>query len=113
MHDPPFVQTVNIPERERDRYLRAVATLKDDPAPIEDVVMYNTPQFMEEVNVHLVELPTTVLVNGRPVNNLAENSFKVLDEGKPIKIAKFEYVKNLPLALGMAIDTSGSMQPRM
>jgi Ca-activated chloride channel family protein len=113
LYDPPFVQIVNVPETDGVGYLRAVAMLKDDPAPIEDVVMYNTPQFMEEVNVHLVELPTTVLVNGRPVNNLAESSFKVLDEGKPIKIAKFEYVKNLPLALGMAIDTSGSMQPRM
>ena len=44
--------------------------------------MINTPQFMEEVNVHLVELPTTVTRNGRPVNDLAEASFKVLDEGK-------------------------------
>jgi Ca-activated chloride channel family protein len=113
MYDPPFVQTVNIPEREGVGYLRAVATLKDDAAPIEDVVMINTPDFMEEVNVHLVELPTTVLVNNKPVNNLGEAAFKVLDEGKPVKLAKFEYVKNLPLALGMAIDTSGSMQPRM
>jgi Ca-activated chloride channel family protein len=68
---------------------------------------------MEEVNVHLVELPTTVLRNGRPINDLGETSFKVLDEGKPIKIAKFDHVTNLPLSLGLAIDTSGSMQPRM
>ena len=113
LYDPPFVQTVNIPEQEGVGYLRAVATLKDDPAPIEDVVMINTPDFMEEVNVHLVELPTTVLVNNKPVNNLGEAAFKILDEGKPVKLAKFEYVKNLPLSIGMAIDTSGSMQPRM
>jgi Ca-activated chloride channel family protein len=37
----------------------------------------------------------------------------VLDEGKPVKIAKFEHVANLPLSIGMAVDTSGSMQPRM
>lgn len=113
LYDPPFVQTVTIPEQEGVGYLRAVATLKDDPAPIEDVVMINTPDFMEEVNVHLVELPTTVLVNNKPVNNLGEGAFKILDEGKPVKLAKFEYVKNLPLSIGMAIDTSGSMQPRM
>ncbi|MGZ7079983.1 MAG: VWA domain-containing protein, partial [Thermoanaerobaculia bacterium] len=35
------------------------------------------------------------------------------DEGKPVKLAKFEQVKNLPLSIGMAVDTSGSMQPRM
>lgn len=114
MYDPPFVQSVIIPEVEGVGYLRAVAKLKDDPTPpIEDVVMVNTPQFMEEINVHLVELPTTVLQNGKPLNDLAEASFKVFDEGKPVKIAKFEHVKNLPLAIGMAVDTSGSMLLRM
>ena len=47
------------------------------------------------------------------INTLLENSFKVFDEGKPVKIAKFEHVKNLPLSLGMAFDTSGSMLPRI
>lgn len=114
LFDPPWVQTIDIPPTEGVGYLRAVATLKDDPQPpVEDLVMINTPQFMEELNVHLVELPTTVLRNGRPVNDLGEASFKVLDEGKPVKVAKFDHVTNLPLSLGLAIDTSGSMQPRM
>lgn len=113
---PPYVQTVDIPAKEGVGYLRAVATLKDDAQqpPIEDVVMINTPQFMQEVNVHLVELPTTVLArNGRPVQGLPETAFKVLDQGKPVKVTKFEHVSNLPLSLGLAIDTSASMQPRM
>jgi Ca-activated chloride channel family protein len=111
---PPFVQTVDVPATEGVGYLRAVAFLKEDAQPqVEDVVMINTPQFMAEVNVHLVELPTTVLRNGRPVNDLTETSFKVLDDGHPVKVAKFDHVTNLPLSLGLAIDTSGSMQPRM
>ncbi len=114
LYSAPYVQTVNIPPTQGVGYLRAVATLKDDPSPpVEDVVMINTPQFMEEVDVHLVELPTTVIANGRPLTTLGESAFKVLDEGKPVKISKFEYVKNLPLSIGMAVDTSGSMQPRM
>ncbi|HEX9162647.1 MAG TPA: VWA domain-containing protein [Thermoanaerobaculia bacterium] len=114
MYNAPFVQMINIPASQSVGYLRAVATLKDDPTPpAEDVVMINTPAYMETVDVHLIELPTTVLVNGHPVTNLGESSFKVLDEGKPVKISKFEYVKNLPLSIGLAIDTSGSMQPRM
>jgi Ca-activated chloride channel family protein len=114
LYDPPFVQTVDIPKNEGVGYLRAVATLKDDPTPpIEDVVMINTPQYMEEVNVHLIELPTTVIVNGHPRNDLPETAFKVLDDGKPVKVSKFEHVVNLPLSIGVAIDTSGSMQPRM
>ena len=112
---PPYVQVVDVPPQEGVGYFRAVATLKDvpDQPPIEDVVMINTPQFMEEVNVHLVELPTTVLRGGHPVNDLSQDSFKVLDEGKPVKVAKFEHVTNLPLSIGLAVDTSGSMQPRM
>jgi Ca-activated chloride channel family protein len=114
LYDPPFVQTVNIPEKQSVGYLRAVAKLKDDDIPpAEDVVMINTPAYMETVDVHLIELPTTVIVNGRPKTDLGETSFKVLDEGKPVKLSKFEYVKNLPLSIGLAIDTSGSMQPRM
>jgi Ca-activated chloride channel homolog len=114
MYDAPFVHTVDIPATEGVGYLRAVATLKDtDQPPIEDVVLINTPAYMEELNVHLIELPTTVLVGGKPSNHLTEKSFKVLDEGKPVAISKFEYVKNLPLSLGMAFDTSGSMMPRM
>ena len=114
LYDPPFVQTVDIPRTEGVGYLRAVATLKNENIPpVEDVVMVNTPAYMEELNVHLVELPTTVLVNGKPASHLTEKAFKVFDEGKPVSLAKFEYVKNLPLSIGMAIDTSGSMQPRM
>jgi Ca-activated chloride channel family protein len=114
MYDPPFIQMVDIPESLGVAYLRAVATLKDDPTPpIEDVVMINTPEFMQQVDVHLVELPTTVLNGSKPITDLPQTSFKVLDEGKPVKISKFEYVKNLPLSMGLAIDTSGSMQPRM
>ena len=111
---PPWVQTIDIPAQEGVGYIRAVALLKDDPQPpVEDLVMINTPQFMEEVNVHLVELPTTVLRNGHPINDLLETAFKVTDEGKPVKVAKFEHVNNLPLSIGLAIDTSASMQPRM
>jgi Ca-activated chloride channel family protein len=114
LYGPPYVQTIEIPAQEGVGYIRAVALLKEDPQPpVEDLVMINTPQFMEEVNVHLVELPTTVLRNGHPINDLAEASFKVMDEGKQVKVAKFEHVNNLPLNLGMAIDTSASMQPRM
>ena len=116
LYGPPYVQTVEIPKNEGVGYLRAVASLKDDAGqqpPVEDLVMINTPQFMEEVNVHLIELPTTVIRNGHPVNDLPETAFKVLDEGKPVKVTKFEHVNNLPLSIGLAIDTSASMQPRM
>ena len=114
MYDPPFVHTVNVPKSDGVGYLRAVASVKDpEMDPVEDVVMVNTPDYMETIDVHLVELPTTVLRDGKPVNGLTESAFKVLDEGQPVKLAKFEHVKDLPLSVGMAVDTSGSMEERM
>jgi Ca-activated chloride channel family protein len=114
LYEAPFIQTIDIPANAGLGYIRATATLAGDPSPpAEDTVIINTPQFMEEVNVHLIELPTTVTRNNRPVENLDASAFTVLDDGKPAKIAKFEHVNNLPLALGLAIDTSGSMQSRM
>lgn len=115
LYDPPFVQTIEVPKTDGGvGYIRAVARLKDaSTPPIEDVVMINTPSYMEELNVHLVELPTTVTVNGKPADNLTEKSFKVLDEGTPVVISKFEHVRNLPLSIGLAFDTSGSMAPRL
>jgi Ca-activated chloride channel family protein len=112
LHDPPYVQTIDVGSRDQIGYIRAVATL-DDGTTSEDTVIVNAPSQLEEVNVHLVELPTTVLAHGRPVTTLDQSAFKVLDEGKPVKLAKFEHVKDLPLSLGLAIDTSASMQPRM
>lgn len=115
MYDAPFVHVIDVPETNGGvGYIRAVASLKDDPTPpVEDVVMINSPAFMAELNVHLVELPTTVLVSGKPRNDLAQDAFKVLDEGQPVKLSKFEHVKNLPLSIGMTVDTSGSMQLKM
>jgi Ca-activated chloride channel family protein len=115
LYQPPFVQVVDVPAKEAIGYLRAVATLKESPdqPPVEDLVMVNTPEYMEEVNVHLVELPTTVLRDGRPATDLLQPAFTILDDGKPVKIAKFDHVTNLPLSLGLAIDTSGSMRPRI
>lgn len=114
LYDPPFVQTIDIPATDGVGYIRAVASLKDGSVPpVEDVVLVNSPAYMEELNVHLVEIPTTVLIDGKPSDKLTEKSFKVLDEGKPVRLAKFEYVRNLPLSIGMAIDSSGSMGNRM
>jgi VWFA-related protein len=115
LFDGPFVQSIDIPKTDGPGYLRAVARLKDETAtPVEDVVMINTPAYMEELNVHLVELPTTVLIGGKPSDKLTEKSFKVLDEGQPVSLAKFEHVKNLPLSIGVALDSSGSMMgPRL
>ncbi|MGH9379953.1 MAG: VWA domain-containing protein [Thermoanaerobaculia bacterium] len=106
---PPWEARLTVPATAELSYLSVVAVL-DDGRQREDVRILNAPVFMEEVDVELVELYTTVTDrSGRPVRGLPESAFRVFEEGREQRIAQFEEVENLPLTLGLAIDVSGSM----
>jgi len=108
LYQAPYEQTVNIKDSKSLGYVRVVGTL-DDGTVAEDLRYVNAPQFVSEVTVDAVELYTTVTEKGRPVNYLQASNFKVMEDGVLQKIEGFEYVKNLPLSLGIMIDTSASM----
>ena len=108
LYQPPFEQTVTISEGKSLGYVRVVGTL-DDGAVSEDLRYVNAPAYISEVSVDAVELFTTVSDKGRPVQGLHASNFKVFEDGAIQKIESFEYVKNLPLTLGVLIDTSASM----
>jgi VWFA-related protein len=106
---PPWEAAVTVPEGEEVTYL-AVSAFLDDGTRAEDVRFLNSPEYLEEVEVSLVELYTAVTDrDNRPVTGLAAADFTVLEDRRPQTITKFEQVENLPLTLGLAIDTSGSM----
>ena len=44
------------------------------------------------------------------ISNLTKDNFRVFEDGQPQKIAYFSRDMNLPLTLGLLIDTSGSQQ---
>lgn len=44
------------------------------------------------------------------ISDLAKGDFKIYEDGQEQKVAYFDLEKNLPLTLGILIDTSGSMQ---
>ncbi len=44
------------------------------------------------------------------VSDLSQNDFKVIEDGQEQKIAFFSKEVNLPITLGLLIDTSGSME---
>ena len=68
------------------------------------------PQYVSEVDVDLVELYAAVTDrSSNLVNGLKQDDFEVYESGKKQELAKFEQVRNLPLTVGMLIDTSGSM----
>jgi Ca-activated chloride channel family protein len=108
LYQPPFEQTVNIAEGKSLGYVRIVGTLEDGTVS-EDLRYVNAPAYISEVSVDAVELYTTVTDKGRPVQGLQASNFKVFEDGAIQKIESFEYVKNLPLTLGVLIDTSASM----
>lgn len=106
---PPWVATVRTPEGGELTYLSVTATL-DDGRSVEDVRILNAPDFVERVDVDLVELYTAVNDrNGHPVNDLTAADFEVLVDGQPVEIARFEPVDDLPLTVGTVVDSSGSM----
>jgi len=91
-------------------YLRAVATLEDG-SEAEDLQFVNTPEFGSVVEVTSVELPVTVLDrDGKPVRDLTLEDFTVLEDGVVQAISHVSLHQNLPIRLGIVIDSSGSMQ---
>jgi Ca-activated chloride channel family protein len=105
----PFQQLVDVPKSQELGFLRVVATL-DDGTSTEDVRYYNAPKYLSEENVKAVELYTSVFSKGRPVTGLTKESFAVLEDTVPQTVDAFEVVTNLPLSLGIGVDTSGSME---
>jgi Ca-activated chloride channel family protein len=90
-------------------YVRVVAML-DDGTVAEDVAFMNGPRAGERIDVNLVELFVVVTNDqGRPVRGLTQDDFRVREQGRDQEIAGFSDAGDLPLTLGMAIDSSASM----
>ena len=105
---PPWEHEVTVTDEELV-YLTVVATL-DDGTRAEATRYLRAPQYASEVDVNLVELYVAVTDrSGQLVGGLQQDDFEVYESGKKQEIAKFEVVQTLPLAVGILIDTSGSM----
>jgi VWFA-related protein len=105
----PWQAQVAIPN-EDVAYITVVATL-DDGGRAEAVRFVRAPQYFEEVEVNLVELYVAVTDRGNNlVQGLTQDDFEVLESGKKQDVTKFELVENLPLTVGILLDTSGSMR---
>jgi Ca-activated chloride channel homolog len=114
LYQPPYVHPVVLPAPQNTEpiaYVRVLAYLPDGNTA-EDVVFVNAPEYLEQVNVDLVELYTTVLDRqGRPVTSgLEAKDFSVAEDGARQKIVRFEQVTDLPIHAAVAIDVSASME---
>jgi VWFA-related protein len=91
-------------------FLRAVGHLTDG-ATAEDVVLLGAGDTQRgTVEVDLVEVYTAALdTQGRPVQDLAAGDFTVREDGRPQTLRRFQRVTDLPLQVGLLVDTSASM----
>jgi Ca-activated chloride channel family protein len=77
----------------------------------EAVKVLGSQGFSESVAVDVVELPVTVLDrDGMLVRDLPRSAFKVFEDGREIQLDAFATTEELPLSLGILVDTSGSMR---
>jgi Ca-activated chloride channel family protein len=106
---PPYRQRVVIPPEAPKGYIRVVAYLEDG-ATSEDVVFVNSPGSSERVQVNLMELYVVVTDRrGQPVRGLEKSTFRIMEEDEEQEIATFSDAGELPLTVGLAIDSSASM----
>ncbi len=107
---PPYQAWVTIRGSDRYGYLRALAVL-DDGSQAEDIEFVNAAQFGSVVEVTSVELPVMVLDHGgHPVEDLGGDDFQVYEDGVLQELTHFSLNRDLPVRLGIVIDTSGSME---
>lgn len=110
LEQPPWETTFQAPVGDGVTYLTVTATYTDGTT-VEDYRILGSSEFLEEIEVDLVEVFATVLDrSGAPVEGLGAADFTLFDNGKPQRIEKFELVRDLPLTVGLVLDTSGSMR---
>ncbi|HVN81636.1 MAG TPA: VWA domain-containing protein [Terriglobia bacterium] len=81
----------------------------------DDSLVRNKPEeeYKIAVPVDLVVLPVTVLdLKGHFVADLTEKNFRVYEDGKLQSIQLFLH-EDLPVTVGLVLDNSGSMRPRL
>ncbi|MDX1504003.1 MAG: VWA domain-containing protein, partial [Thermoanaerobaculia bacterium] len=109
LYQPPWEHPIVLPEGNQVTYVRAVA-VQPDGNFTEEAVFVNAPEYLEELDVQLVELYISVLDRqNRPVEGLSAEAFRVLEDGVEQTPVRFDKVTNLPIHAGVLLDVSASM----
>ncbi|MDQ5845419.1 MAG: VWA domain-containing protein [Acidobacteriota bacterium] len=83
---------------------------KPTPTPPEEDIDEGS---IVRVNTELVTLNVRVIDrNNRPVGNVRQNEFRVLEDGVPQPIESFSR-EEVPIGYGLAVDTSGSLRSQL
>src|SRR5262245_16914028 len=80
--------------------------------PLEQMALADSSTLSVEVDrVNVVFSVTNG--RGRLITNLQQGDFKVFEDGRPQPITNFSSETDLPLSLGLLIDTSGSIRDKI
>lgn len=113
LYQPPFIQPLSIEAPNSLTFIRAAAFLHDG-ASTEDIVFVNNPLLMENIDVQMVELYTTVQNRrGKAYPDLRREQVRILEDKVPQTIERFEWVKDRPVHAGILLDTSTSMEEEL
>ena len=105
----PYRTTLAGPTVPDADFVRVVAYMTDGTF-LEDVQFVGGDQFVEEVDVNLVEVFTVVTdKDGQPVDGLERDDFELRLGRQEVEIERFAVAEQVPLVLGLVIDTSESM----
>ena len=105
---PPWRAEIEVPAGDL-AYITAGVTL-DDGSHAEAVRFLKSPQYLEEVDVNLVELYVAVTdAANQPFTDLAAADLEVYEAGTKREIVKVEPAESVPWTVGFLLDTSRSM----
>ena len=111
---PPYAIDLAAASLASDAFVTATVLDATGKELASDLMFLEGDRYIEELQVNLIELPVTVVdKGGLQITDLQREDFQVFEDGKPQKIDTFGFAANLPLTLGLLVDHSGSMQPRI
>lgn len=110
----PYEVTIPYAEYARGSFLRATAVAEDGKESNDIRLLKGPSSTIESVRVDVVQLHVSALDrNGHFVKGLSREDFSVQEDGRPQALTGFEVAENLPLNIGLVIDSSGSMEKGM
>jgi VWFA-related protein len=111
---PPYRTTVPAAEIAKATLMRASAFDLEGKEYSDFRMLRGDNRLVASVEVNLVELNVSVFDEaGRFAKGLSKGDFTVLEDGAPQELSAFEFAELLPMALGLVIDGSGSMDKSM
>ena len=101
----------SIEDTRADDFIRVVAKLADGRER-EDAKLIQGAEYQSEIDVQLVQFQVLVTDReGNPVSGLSPEDFEIRDNGRKRTAVALHTAYDVPLILGLAIDSSDSMLP--